>query len=445
MLPEHCTCGREDDHGFVDTVAGIFRACIVLVLPALTYLLGRSHGRINKRETKLARRPTKDAFTSEIEAYLFSPPTSLTNSASDMIDSSSRTTQEGTYVSTVQRTLSYGKTIEHKALEQLLIDGRAKPMMLSYEVLEHITNNFSEVIGSGGSGEVYMGFLENGNVAVKKLYNTDAFTEKQFEDELTCLIRVEHKNIVRLLGYCSDIQQKLVEYGGRHVLADIRRRFLCLEYAPNKSLDDYLKDECRGHDWDTRYQFIEGICQGLHYLHKKESITHMDLKPGNILLDANMVPKITDFGLSRRFSGADSRIITKHLCGSRGYIAPELLERGEISLKSDIFSLGIIIINILRGSTSLSHFENWHESLDVDCPRFKRCIEIAQLCVNDDPRKRPTMDYIMGMLNANEKQFGPSSVPMLAPPVFENKALPEKVKEGTVITNTFFRRVCGNR
>lgn len=76
---------------------------------------------------------------------------------------------------------------------------------------------------------------------MKKLHNTESFTEKQFEEELTCLIRVEHKNIVRLIGYCSDTQQKVVEYNGRRVLADIRRRFLCLEYAPNRSLHDYLK------------------------------------------------------------------------------------------------------------------------------------------------------------------------------------------------------------
>ncbi|OEL18806.1 putative cysteine-rich receptor-like protein kinase 39, partial [Dichanthelium oligosanthes] len=217
------------------------------------------------------------------------------------------------------------------------------------------------------------------------------------------LIRVEHKNIVRLLGYCSDTQQKVVDYNGRLVLADIRRRFLCFEYAPNKSLDDYLKDESHGSEWDTRYQLIEGICQGLHYLHKKENITHLDLKPGNILLDVNMVPKITDFGLSRRFSGAESRIITKTLCGSLGYIAPELLERGEISMKSDIFSLGVIIRNLLTGSKDLSVFENWHESRDIDCPRFKRCIKIAQLCVNRDPRKRPTIDSIMNMLNEKER------------------------------------------
>ncbi|TVU24364.1 hypothetical protein EJB05_26797, partial [Eragrostis curvula] len=272
-----------------------------------------------------------------------------------------------------QRSFSSRITNEHEALEELLIDETAKPVMLSYAVLKDITNNFSEVIGGGGSGEVYMsilkknlsdivcgkqGFLRNGKVAVKKLYNMEVFTDKQFSDELKCLIRVKHNNIVRLLGYCSDTQQKLVEYEGQFVLADIRQRFLCIEYAPNKSLADYLKDGSRAHIWATRYQLIDGICQGLHYLHKKESITHLDLKPGNVLLDANMAPKISDFGISRCFSGTRSKIITRSLCGSLGYIAPELLEKGEISFKSDIFSLGIIIRNILSGSTDLSDFES---------------------------------------------------------------------------------------
>ncbi|XP_035821244.1 uncharacterized protein [Zea mays] len=289
---------------------------------------------------------------------------------------------------------------EDQALEHILTDANAEPVMLSYAFLKSITNDFSCVIGRGGFGVVYKGYLHNGKtVAVKQLSKTDDFSEKQFHDELMCLIRVKHRNIVRFLGYCSDTQQKMADFNGRFVLADIRRRFLCFEFVPNKSLLHYLKEQSTGRDWKTRYQLIEGICQGLWYLHHEEHINHLDLKPENILLDDDMVPKISDFGLSRRFSGELNVIITENICGTLGYIAPEYLSKGEISFKADIFSLGIIIKKILMGSNDLSDFEKWHESQDVHCPQLNRCIQISQLCLEDDQHKRPTIGCIIDMLN----------------------------------------------
>ncbi|KAL6908195.1 hypothetical protein ACP4OV_002365 [Aristida adscensionis] len=216
-----------------------------------------------------------------------------------------------------------------EALEHICMDASADPVELPYALIECITNGFSKRIGNGGFGVVYMGVFRNKKVAVKKLYQTGHFSDKQFEDELKCLRRVKHENIVRFLGYCSDTQEKAVEYNGQFVLAEDRRRFLCFEYAPNKSLHDYLKDESQRHEWDTHYQMIKGICKGLCYLHNIERINHLDLKPENILLDADMVPKITDFGLSRRFSGEQSRIITKNIRGSL-YGTRALEQRGDI-------------------------------------------------------------------------------------------------------------------
>ncbi|CAN6381887.1 unnamed protein product, partial [Urochloa humidicola] len=114
-------------------------------------------------------------------------------------------------------------------------------------------------------------------VAVKMFFETVGFPDKQFEDELICLRRAKHKNIVRCLGYCFDAQRELVPYNGECVLGEIRRRLLCFEYLPNKSLHDYLEDGSHGHEWATRYQLIEGICQGVHYLHSVERINHLDL------------------------------------------------------------------------------------------------------------------------------------------------------------------------
>ncbi|KAL6907895.1 hypothetical protein ACP4OV_002065 [Aristida adscensionis] len=287
-----------------------------------------------------------------------------------------------------------------EAVGRILIDTSADPIELSFSFLERITNEFSisQVIGRGGFGVVYMGVLQNKKIAVKKLSQTRDFSDKQFHDELACLRRVKHKNIVRFLGFCSDTRVEAVEHKGQLVLAEDRRRFLCFEYVPN-SLHDYIKAESHGHECDMHYKLIEGICCGLSYLHNKERITHLDLKPENILLDTDMVPKITDFGLSRRFSGGQSKIITKTILGSQGYIAPEYWSKGEISYKADIFSLGIVIRKLLCGSTDSSDLENWHQSLNVVCPQLKRCIEISQLCVEDDPHKRPTIDCIIDMLS----------------------------------------------
>ncbi|KAL6908188.1 hypothetical protein ACP4OV_002358 [Aristida adscensionis] len=289
----------------------------------------------------------------------------------------------------------------HEALERILINTSVEPIEMSFEFLQCITNEFSDskVIGRGGFGVVYMGFLKDMKIAVKKLSQTMDFSDKQFKDELACLRRVKHNNIVRFLGYCSDIQVGPIEYKGRVVMAEERRRFLCFKYVPN-TLHDYIKAESDGDEkYDTHYKLLEGICYGLRYLHNEERITHLDLKPENILVDADKIPKITDFGLSRRFSGGQSKIITKNVLGSQGYVAPEYWNKGEISYKADIFSLGIIIRKLFCGSTDLSDFENWYQSLHTVSPQVKRCFEISKLCVDDDPRKRPTIDSLIDMLS----------------------------------------------
>ncbi|GJN04910.1 hypothetical protein PR202_ga22492 [Eleusine coracana subsp. coracana] len=184
-------------------------------------------------------------------------------------------------------------------------------------------------------------------MAVKKLSKMLEMHETKHNEEVGCLMTVKHKNIVRFLGYCADTQGKACNFEGKIVLADVRQRLLCYQYLPNGSLDKYITDASYGLEWRTCYRIIKGICEGLHYLHEKR-IVHLDLKPANILLDDNMVPKIADFGLSKRFGDKESRAITSNLFGSMGYLAPEF-SNGEITVKLDIYSLGIIITEILTG------------------------------------------------------------------------------------------------
>ncbi|GJN07820.1 hypothetical protein PR202_ga25685 [Eleusine coracana subsp. coracana] len=139
--------------------------------------------------------------------------------------------------------------------------------------------------------------------------------EKQFIKEIECLMKARHRNIVRFFGYCADTQGLLKDFGGKPVLADVRNRALCFEYVPKGSLDKHITDASCGLEWAVRYRIIEGICEGLHYLHKNH-ILHLDLKPANILVDDNMVPKIADFGLSRRLDQNQSTIIATTIVGS---------------------------------------------------------------------------------------------------------------------------------
>lgn len=132
------------------------------------------------------------------------------------------------------------------ALEHIMSDASAEPIKLSYGLLRSITDNFSNEIGRGGFGVVYQGVLRNGDVAVKKLLNLHALPDKQFLDEITCLKKAKHMNIVRILGYCSETQGELCEYNGKSVLGEAQQKLLCFEYVPNGNIKHYLQ---RGTCW----------------------------------------------------------------------------------------------------------------------------------------------------------------------------------------------------
>uniref|UniRef100_K3XVG7 protein-serine/threonine phosphatase n=1 Tax=Setaria italica TaxID=4555 RepID=K3XVG7_SETIT len=297
------------------------------------------------------------------------------------------------------------------------------PRDFTFHLLEQITNKFSKdrIIGYGGYGVVYKGVLDNGEeVAVKKLYNKHPGLDddKQFTNECTNLMRLQHQNIVRLVGYCYEIAHKVVEYDGQYVYAGVEERALCFEYLQGGTLEKLLSDESCGLGWHKRYKIIRGVCEGLHYLHNgsKDPIYHLDLKPANIMLDKNMVPKIGDFGLSRLFDSTQT-CTTKVIIGTPGYMPPEYINRYQITQKFDVFSLGVIIIQVMAGRGGylkcgdMSHQEfidlvqgNWGKRLQVTMSshtshEIKTCIEIALRCVESDRVKRPTIAEIVDELN----------------------------------------------
>ncbi|KAM0921060.1 hypothetical protein ACQ4PT_006989 [Festuca glaucescens] len=324
----------------------------------------------------------------------------------------------------------YGEFSKYDSLESILHDQCSKPRALPLQFLKEITDNFSyeRVLGEGGTGMVYKGVLQSGEIiAVKRLEPSMVCAQSLFENEIHHLMRLNHQNIVQFMGYCYETKKLYETYEGEMVFAESSEMLLCLEYLPKGSLDGYLSDADGSSelDWHTRYKIIQGICNGLHYLHEQidKSILHLDLKPGNVLLDHNLAPKISDFGLSRLLDQHQT-ISSPNRVGTFGYMAPEYVHEGTITPMSDIFSLGVIIMELIMGNrnypsvtgTSSEGFidlelKKWSKTLEkaqgytkleVDCQQIKRCIQIGLICVNPDWTKRPTTTKIIEMFEGLE-------------------------------------------
>ncbi|XP_023757721.1 G-type lectin S-receptor-like serine/threonine-protein kinase At4g27290 [Lactuca sativa] len=297
----------------------------------------------------------------------------------------------------------------------------------SFSEVSKLTNNFSidNKLGQGGFGPVYKGVREDGReIAVKRLSETSTQGLVEFTNEVRCIQRLQHRNLVKLLGFCAQKNEFMLIY----------------EYMPNRSLDQILFDETRSSmlDWNHRFRIISGIARGLLYLHQDSRlrIIHRDLKAGNILLDNDMNPKISDFGLARRFKGYETGSNTKNVVGTYGYIPPEYAVHGIFSTKSDVFSFGVLVLEIVSGMknrefSSQEHGDNllghaWRlykddKSLDLVSGSLResciilevlRSIHIGLLCVQNQPEDRPTMSSVVLMLGND------GVLPQPKPPAF---------------------------
>lgn len=303
------------------------------------------------------------------------------------------------------------------------------PNEVPLDFLKEITLDFSEErrINEGAFGIDYKGVLGNGEmVTVKKLAaHVQVPAGKKFLNTATNLMAVQHDNIVRLISCCSESKKKVMEHKGRFILVDLDECVLCYEFVPKGSLHDYLSDDTKPIDWDTNFKIIKGICQGLRFLHEGMMlghIVHLDLHPANILLDSNMVPKIANFGLSQLFDSEKSRTYTMNVVGLKGYMAPEYLYRGEVSPQCDIYSLGILIIEITTGEKNCTiddkdmaarsfigrirhtwtdeHIASKYSSLNAErLQEVKACIQIGLECVDVSQKNRPSIEEIVERLD----------------------------------------------
>ncbi|XP_068334498.1 cysteine-rich receptor-like protein kinase 10 [Pyrus communis] len=285
-------------------------------------------------------------------------------------------------------------------------------LLIGLNTLKVATSNFLTAykLGEGGFGPVYKGKLPDGqDIAVKRLSRSSGQGLAELKTEVILVAKLLHRNLVRLLGFCLEDEEKLLVY----------------EYLPNGSLDKILFGQGRTFslEWERRFKIIVGIARGLLYLHEDSQlrIIHRDLKASNILLDKDMNPKISDFGLAKLFGESQTHGNTNRISGTFGYMAPEYAKNGTFSTKSDAFSFGVLVLEIITGrkNSSFRTFSNlqsyaWQHwangtslelldpSLGDQWPRYEvlKCIHIGLLCVQEAAAERPTMSEVVMMLNS---------------------------------------------
>ncbi|XP_078150078.1 G-type lectin S-receptor-like serine/threonine-protein kinase At4g27290 isoform X2 [Carex rostrata] len=301
-----------------------------------------------------------------------------------------------------------GKNLKYFERNESL-EGTDLPVFDMDMILE-ATDNFSNTnkLGEGGFGIVYKGQLPCGQeIAVKRLSRESVQGLNEFMNEVLLLAKLQHRNLVRLLGCCIEDNERLLIY----------------EFMANKSLDFYIFDATRraSLNWTMRLEIIIGIVRGLLYLHQDSrlNIIHRDLKAANVLLDEQMNPKISDFGTARLFKREQGVINTETVIGTRGYMPPEYILEGAISVKSDVYSFGVLLLEIISGKKNQGNqnllayaWKLWEEGniiklLDdvIECSAFAtevmRYVHVGLLCVQECADDRPSMSSVFTMLSSD--------------------------------------------
>ncbi|GMJ12799.1 hypothetical protein like AT4G34500 [Hibiscus trionum] len=290
----------------------------------------------------------------------------------------------------------------------------------SMKELEMATRGFAEenVVGEGGYGVVFRGVLQDGSVvAVKSLLNNKGQAEKEFNVEVEAIGKVRHKNLVGLVGYCTDGAQRILVY----------------EYVDNGNLEQWLHGDVGPVSpltWDIRMKIAIGTAKGLAYLHEglEPKVVHRDVKSSNILLDKKWNPKVSDFGLAKLL-GSEASYVTTRVMGTFGYVSPEYASTGMLNEGSDVYSFGVLLMEIITGRSPIDYSRapgemnlvDWFKGMVASrrgedlvdplievqpSPRaLKRALLVCLRCIDLDANKRPKMGQIVHMLEADDFPF----------------------------------------
>ncbi|XXG62417.1 hypothetical protein AAC387_Pa05g0777 [Persea americana] len=302
------------------------------------------------------------------------------------------------------------------------------PRRYSYSDIKKMTKNFREQLGQGGFGAVFKGKLSDGClVAIKKLKELKG-NGQDFINEVATIGRTHHVNVVRLIGFCSEGSKRALVY----------------EFMANGSLEKYIFTQGKDSSlcWTKMYQIALGIARGIEYLHRgcDIRILHFDIKPHNILLDENFIPKVSDFGLAKFYPVEDSLVSITAGRGTIGYIAPELLYKafGGVSHKSDVYSFGMMLlemtgrrknIDACTEHSSQLDFPLWvydqlnngedmimEDIADNDKEIAKKMMIVALWCIQLKPAERPSMSKVIEMLEGNINDLHMPAKPLLSSP-----------------------------
>eukprot|EP00253_Pinus_taeda_P024522 PITA_24522 len=290
-------------------------------------------------------------------------------------------------------------------------------LIFKYHILRDATSNFKEEnkLGEGGFGSVYKGVLPDGReVAVKRLKIGSRQGDSEFLNEANLVSRVKHRNLVKLLGCCVQSSERLLVY----------------EYLHNSSLDKFIFDTTKAHSliWRKRYEIIVGTARGLAYLHEESQIRiiHRDIKASNILLDNKLRPKITDFGLAKLL-GEDQSHVSTRVAGTLGYMAPEYALRGQLTEKADVFSFGVLLLEIVSGRKNRGSVQREEFLIEATWRMYKaeraleiidstlegsysleegiRVVKIGLLCTQAASFLRPSMSQVVSMLTSERENI----------------------------------------
>ncbi|XP_050387232.1 rust resistance kinase Lr10-like [Argentina anserina] len=316
----------------------------------------------------------------------------------------------------------------NNTIEDFLQSGNFMPIRYTYSNIKKMSNGFKDKLGEGGYGSVYKGKLRSGHLGAIKLLGNSNANGDDFVSEVATIGRIHHVNVVQLVGYCVEGSKRALVY----------------DFMPNGSLDKFIysKEGLITLSCKKMYEIAVGVARGIEYLHRgcEMQILHFDIKPHNILLDENFIPKLSDFGLAKLYPVDNSIVSSMAARGTMGYIAPELFYKniGGVSYKADVYSFGMLLmemasrrknVNALVEHSSQIYFPSWvHDQYnegknleigdgktDEDKKIIKKMIITALWCIQMKPNDRPSMKRAIAMLEGDVECLEMPMKPSLCP------------------------------